>query len=121
MVKKLLFFKLVLTSATLTAAAFGAYAQTSTNAPMGSTQTPAAVGVTPQAATDANRKAVPRSDTGTVVRTSPNAADSARAATGTGNGSMSGGSMSGNTASGSTSSGMPGNTRSTRVARADRN
>ena len=119
--KKLIFFKLVLASATLTAATFSAHAQTTTTAPMGSTQTPTAVGVTPQAATDANRKAVPRSDTGTVVRTSPNAADSARAASGTGNGSMSGGSMSGNTASGSTSSGMPGDTRSTRVARADRN
>ena len=40
------------------------------------------VGVTPQAAAEANRQAVPRSDTGTVVRTSPSAADTARSATG---------------------------------------
>lgn len=36
------------------------------------------VGVTPQAAAEAARKAVPRSDTATVVRTAPNAADAAR-------------------------------------------
>jgi hypothetical protein len=41
------------------------------------------IGVTPQEAAEANRKAVPRSDTATVVRTSPNAADATRNATGT--------------------------------------
>lgn len=40
--------------------------------------TPAAVGTTSQAAADATQKAVPRSDTGTVVRTSPSAVDKAR-------------------------------------------
>jgi hypothetical protein len=40
--------------------------------------TPAAVGTTPQAAAEATQKAVPRSDTGTVVRTSPSAVDKAR-------------------------------------------
>lgn len=49
---------------------------------MGTNQPVTGVGVTPQTAAEANRQAVPRSDTGTVVRTSPNATDSARNATG---------------------------------------
>ncbi|MDQ3059267.1 MAG: hypothetical protein M3R45_07025 [Pseudomonadota bacterium] len=42
--------------------------------------TPGTVGVTPGEAAEANRQAVPRSDTGTVVRTAPSAADRAGAA-----------------------------------------
>ena len=104
----------VLAGLAMVGASFGALAQTSTTAPMGTTQTPAAVGVTPQTATDANRQAVPRSDTGTVVRTGPNAVDSARtAASGTvGSGNNSTGTVTGSgigsgagtgTSSGSTS------------------
>ena len=73
---------------------------------MGNSQQPATVGVTPQTANEANRQAVPRSDTGTVVRTSPNAVDSTRNATG----------MSGSNPDSSSNSGMP-----MRAARADRN
>lgn len=43
-------------------------------------QAPNTVGVTPQAAAEATQKAVPRSDTGTLVRTAPTATDRARAA-----------------------------------------
>lgn len=43
-------------------------------------QPPAAIGVSPQTAAEANQKAVPRSDTGTVVRTAPSAAERARSA-----------------------------------------
>ena len=45
-----------------------------------SAQPPAAIGVSLQTADEANRKAVPRSDTGTVVRTAPSAADQTRSA-----------------------------------------
>ena len=55
---------------------------TSTMPTMGASQPATSVGVTPQTAAEANRKAVPRSDTATVVRTSPNAVDSTRNATG---------------------------------------
>ena len=41
---------------------------------------PTGVGVSPQTAAEANRKAVPRSDTATVVRTGPDAGDRARQA-----------------------------------------
>ncbi|WPB58354.1 hypothetical protein [Xylophilus sp. GOD-11R] len=41
---------------------------------------PASVGVSPGTAADAAGKAVPRSDTGTLVRTAPTAADRGRAA-----------------------------------------
>ena len=99
----------VLAGLTMVGASFGALAQTSTTAPMGTTQTPAAVGVTPQTATDANRQAVPRSDTGTVVRTGPNAVDSARTAAsgtvGSGNNSTGTGSGIGSGAGTGTSSG----------------
>ncbi len=71
----------------LIAGSAGAFAQASgtagTSTPgMGSNQPTTGVGVTPQTAAEANRQAVPRSDTGTVVRTSPNAVDSTRNATG---------------------------------------
>ena len=87
----------------VTGASVAALAQTTTTAPMGTSQTPAAVGVSPQTAAEANRQAVPRSDTATVVRTGPDAVDSARTAAsaaersaptmGTGNASVSGTTM----------------------------
>ncbi|MBY0411204.1 MAG: hypothetical protein K2Q97_14015, partial [Burkholderiaceae bacterium] len=58
----------------LSLAASGAMAQA---APAATTST--TVGVTPQDAAEANRKAVPRADTGTLVRTGDTAADKARA------------------------------------------
>lgn len=63
----------LLAGAVLSVAATGAMAQTT--APM---TNPTTVGVTPQDAAEANRKAVPRSDTATVVRTDESAADKAR-------------------------------------------
>ncbi|MFC7208662.1 hypothetical protein ACFQOZ_20025 [Comamonas endophytica] len=64
--------------AALALAATGAFAQTTNNSTVNSNQTPASVGVTPQTANEANQKAVQRSDTGTLVRTEPSAADRAR-------------------------------------------
>ena len=63
----------LLASAVLSLAATGAMAQTT---PVPSN--PTAVGVTPQEAAEATRKAVPRADTGTVVRTDESVADRAR-------------------------------------------
>ncbi|MEP6964331.1 MAG: hypothetical protein ABI845_02515, partial [Polaromonas sp.] len=71
--------KLIPLGAVLTLAAAGAFAQTPTP-PMTPSSTPNAVGVSPQTAAEANQKAVPRSDTGSLVRTSPTAADKAKAA-----------------------------------------
>lgn len=65
----------LLAGAVLSLAATGAMAQTT---PVPSN--PTTVGVTPQEAAEANRKAVPRADTGTVVRTDESAADKAREA-----------------------------------------
>lgn len=65
----------LLAGTVLALAATGALAQTS--APATATN-PATVGVTPQDAAEANRKAVPRTDTGTLVRTDETAADKAR-------------------------------------------
>ena len=48
-----------------------------TTAPMGDAST-TTIGVTPQEAATATQKAVPRSDTGTLVKTAPSAADKAR-------------------------------------------
>ena len=62
----------------LSLAALGAQAQAGGNAPATSNATPPTpdnVGVTPQTAEEANRKAVPRTDTGTLVRTGPSVAD----------------------------------------------
>lgn len=70
-------------------ASISAFAQTTTTSPMGSTQAPTAVGVTPQTAAEANRQAVPRSDTATVVRTGPNAVDASRSAASAAQGSTS--------------------------------
>lgn len=58
----------------------GVVAQTSVTAPMAGASAPTAIGVSPQTAAEANRQAVPRSDTATVVRTSPNAVDATRTA-----------------------------------------
>lgn len=101
----------ILLATALIAGSVGAFAQasgtagTSTMPGMGVNQPTTGVGVTPQTAAEANRQAVPRSDTGTVVRTSPNAADSARNATG----------MTGSTDT------TTGTGTSMRTARADRN
>lgn len=67
--------KALLASTVLLVAATGAIAQTTTP-----TANPSTVGVTPQDASEAMRKAVPRTDTGTVVRTDESAADKARTA-----------------------------------------
>lgn len=64
--------------AALAFAATGAFAQTTNNSTVNSTQTPATVGVSPQEANEANQKAVQRSDTGTLVRTDATAAEQAR-------------------------------------------
>lgn len=69
--------KTISLGAVLALAATGAFAQTP-NSTVNSTQTPATVGVTPQAANEANQKAVQRSDTATLVRTDATAADQAR-------------------------------------------
>lgn len=60
--------------ATLLVATHTALAQTPT------TPNPTGVAVTPQTAAQAQQKAVPRADTGTVVRTGPTAADRTREA-----------------------------------------
>lgn len=100
----------------------GASAQTP--APAGTASAPATLGVTPQEAATATQQAVPRSDTGTVVRTAPSAADRASAAMGantpdTSNatGSTAQGTASMNGTAGTGSGAMGG----TRPARADRN
>lgn len=49
-----------------------------TPAPMGAASAPTTIGVSPQEAAKATQKAVPRSDTATLVNTSPTAADKAR-------------------------------------------
>lgn len=69
--------RLVVLSASL-ALASGAFAQATP--PAGAASAPAGVGTSPQTAAEATRKAVPRSDTGTVVRTSPSVVDKARQA-----------------------------------------
>lgn len=64
--------------AALALAATAAFAQTTTDSTVNTNQTPAAIGVSPQTANEANQKAVQRSDTGTVVRTDESAAQQAR-------------------------------------------
>ena len=49
-----------------------------TTAPMGAASATTTIGVTPQEAAMATQKAVPRSDTATLVQTAPSAADKAR-------------------------------------------
>ena len=87
------------------------------------TSSPAGVGTSAQTAAEANQKAIQRPDTGTLVRTSPSAADKARQVAAPATGSAMTGS---NPASTSTSmaAGAPINApRSARMraARADRN
>lgn len=72
--------KTTLAAGLLGFAALGAQAQTGTAAPAGGQ--PSSVGVSPQTAAEANQRAVPRSDVGTVVRTAPSATDRARDAAG---------------------------------------
>ncbi|WP_027995065.1 hypothetical protein [Simplicispira psychrophila] len=67
--------KTLLASTVLSVAATGAVAQTPAPA-----TNPSTVGVTPQDASEAMQKAVPRADTGTVVRTDESAPDKARSA-----------------------------------------
>jgi hypothetical protein len=62
--------------ALLALTATGALAQTAASP----ANPPATLGTTPQEAAEATQKAVPRSDTATVVRTAPSAADKASAA-----------------------------------------
>ena len=105
------------------------FAQTGTTPSTGVNQPTTAIGVTPQTAAEANQKAVPRSDTATVVRTSPNAADATRNATGTNSSTSNAAGTSGmngstdTTNASGTSGGMRGNgtTMAMRKARADRN
>jgi hypothetical protein len=73
--------KTAVAASLLALAAAGASAQTGT-APTPPGGQPASVGVTPQTAAEANQRAVPRSDVGTVVRTAPSAADRTRDAAG---------------------------------------
>lgn len=73
-------FKLIPLGALLAFGAACVSAQTPSTAPVNPTSTPSAVGVTQQEAAEANQKAVPRSDVGTVVRTSPTAEEKAKAA-----------------------------------------
>ncbi len=67
--------KLIPLAAVLAFAVGSALAQTPTNS-----ATPEAVGVSPKTAVEANQKAIQRSDTGTLVRTSPSALDKAKSA-----------------------------------------
>ena len=69
---------LSLGGAALALAATGAFAQTSSSSTVNTNQTPAAIGVTPQTAKEANQKAIQRADTGTVVRTDGTAAEQVR-------------------------------------------
>lgn len=64
------YIKLIPLGAALALAAASVSAQTTAPAP-------ARVGVTPQDAAEATQKAIPRSDTGTLVRTAPAPADRA--------------------------------------------
>lgn len=98
--------------AVLALAATGAFAQTP-NSTVNSTQTPATVGVSPQAANEANQKAVQRSDTATLVRTDDTAAAQARDAANRAQNSATTNTTMDNNATGTTAP--------RRAARADRN
>jgi len=65
-------------------AALSSVAQTTNSTAPATTQAPAAIGTTPQTAAEATQQAVPRSDTGSVVRTAPSAVDQARSMSGSG-------------------------------------
>lgn len=118
--------KTLLTAIVIVGASVAAVAQTANTSPSGTNQAPTGIGVSPQTAAEANRNAVPRSDTGTVVRTGPNAVDATRSSSGgmqgsapnaTGNNSNIGGN---NTATGSSGSASGSNGSTMRTARADR-
>ena len=113
--------KACLTAAMVPGASFIAVAQTNTTPATGTTQAAGAVGVTPQTAAEANRQAVPRSDTGTVVRTSPNVSDSVRSATSRTGNTGNAESISAVGTTGITSGSTNTCTTSMRAARADRN
>lgn len=98
----------------LSVAASGAMAQT---APATTNST--TVGVTPQDAAEANRKAVPRADTGTLVRTGDTAADKARMASDKAGANTTAAPMTAAPVSTDTAPAMPRTTP--RPARADRN
>lgn len=67
--------KALTAGAALVLATTGAWAQTSTGTNGSTVTTPSTtIGVTPQDAREAAQKAVPRADTGTLVRTEPSAA-----------------------------------------------
>lgn len=97
------------------------FAQTTAPSATPMTPSPAGVGTSAQTAAEANQKAIQRPDTGTVVRTSPSAADKARQTVAPATGST-------KTGSGSTSTVMAADASSSappsgrmRAARADRN
>ncbi len=105
--------------ATLLAAASAVLAQTTPATP-----NPTGVAVTPQTAAEAQQKAVPRTDTATVVRTGPTAADRSRDAANS-VGSAASAAMD-RTTSATSSASMPardgsGMSTTGRPARADRN
>jgi len=103
---------LSLGGAVLALAATSAFAQTPANSTVNSNQTPATVGVTPQAANEANQKAVQRPDTATLVRTDDTAAQQARDAANRAQNS---------TTMGNTTNSTDTGTAPRRAARADRN
>lgn len=105
--------------AVLALAALSAGAQTGTTAP--TAQQPEGVGVSPQTAQEATQKAIPRSDTGTVVRTEPSAAEQTRSAAEnatTDTSRSASGSVDTDTSRTATAPGVSGDMR---TARADRN
>jgi len=101
--------------------AMGALAQNTAPATTSGAAPAATVGTTPQEASTAMKEAVPRSDTATVVRTAPSAADKAQAVVDNTTGSTAGTS----TAMGSGAATTPSTTSNRpavmRTARADRN
>lgn len=106
----------------LALAAGNATAQTTAPATAGTASAPATVGVTPQEAAEATRKAVPRSDTGTVVRTSPSPAERASGALNNAGSPAATTPATGTTgAAGTGTAGTAGDGAGTRPARADRN
>lgn len=111
--------KSVLAGAVLLAA-LSSVAQTPNSTAPATTQAPTAIGTTPQTAAEATQKAVPRSDTGSVVRTAPSAVDQARSMSGSSTSSTTnaGADMSANS---TTPMGTTGTKRPPRAPRADRN
>lgn len=83
--------------------------------------TPDTVGVEPAAAKEAIQKAVPRSDTGTVVRTAPSAATRASAAVSSSTNTNNTNTTADSNAAMSQDTSVAANARPMRAARADRN